>query len=81
MLSTITIATLLSAVQSFTPQPTSLKPTFTTSSTKLHVFDFFKKRAEEGVDQLKNLSEKTAKGKLIEGLTDAASYSTIRTDG
>lgn len=77
MLSTITIATLLSAVQSFTPQPTSLKPTFTTSSTKLHVFDFFKKRAEEGVDQLKNLSEKTAKGKLIEGLTDAASYTSV----
>lgn len=38
------------------------------------MFDFFKKRATEGVDQLKNLSEKTAKGKLLEGLTDAATY-------
>jgi Signal recognition particle GTPase len=44
------------------------------SSTQLHVFDFFKKRATEGVDQLKNLSEKTAKGKILEGLTDAATY-------
>mmetsp|Transcript_6482 Transcript_6482/g.12204 ORF Transcript_6482/g.12204 Transcript_6482/m.12204 type:complete len:537 (-) Transcript_6482:594-2204(-) len=46
----------------------------TTTSTQLHVFDFFKKRATEGVDQLKNLSEKTARGKLLEGLTDAATY-------
>ncbi len=80
VLTTITsVVTLLSAVQSFTVQPSSLRPTFTASasSTQLHVFDFFKKRAEEGVDQLKNLSEKTAKGKLIEGLTDVASYTSV----
>ena len=75
MLSKISIAILLSTVQSFTPT----RPTFTKSatSTQLHVFDFFKKRAEEGVDQLKNLGEKTVKGKLVEGLTDAASYTSI----
>lgn len=43
-------------------------------STRLHVFDFFKQRASEGVDQLKNLSEKTAQGKLIEGLSDVGKY-------
>ncbi len=52
-------------------QPINSHPT---SSTQLFVFDFFKQRASEGVDQLKNLSEKTVQGKLIEGLTDAASY-------
>ncbi len=71
--------------QSFiTPTSTSTstsKPSFivttnkpSTSSTQLHVFDFFKQRAEEGVDQLKNLSTKTSQGKLLEGLTDAATY-------
>jgi len=76
---TVTITTLISAAQAFSPLSSS-KPAFFNShiqdksSTQLHVFDFFKQRATEGVDQLKNLSEKTAKGKLIEGLTDAASY-------
>lgn len=89
-LATAVGATLLSATstQAFTPTSPSNKPTFlkhqpihtkhtqqpSTSSTQLHVFDFFKKRATEGVSQLKNLSEKTSKGKILEGLTDAASY-------
>ena len=46
----------------------------TPSSTQLHVFDFFKQRASEGVEQIKNLSEKTSQGKLLEGLSDVASY-------
>jgi fused signal recognition particle receptor len=50
------------------------KSSSTSSSTSLHVFDFFKQRAEEGVEQIKNLSTKTSQGKLLEGLTDAASY-------
>jgi len=80
------VATLLSATS--TQAFTSNKPTFlvnhqhtnikqkqpSKSTTQLHVFDFFKKRATEGVDQLKNLSDKTSKGKFVEGLTDAASY-------
>lgn len=45
-----------------------------TSSTQLHVFDFFQKRAKEGVDQLKNIGEKASKGKFMEGLADAADY-------
>lgn len=62
---------------SFTNRVTS-KPAFKISSpsttTQLHVFDFFQKRAKEGVDQLKNISEKTSKGKFMEGLADAAGY-------
>jgi hypothetical protein len=47
------------------------------SSTSLNmVFDFFKKRAEEGVEQLSNLSTKAREGKLSEGLSDVASYTT-----
>lgn len=38
------------------------------------VFDFFKKRAEEGVEQLSKLSQAASEGKLGEGLQDAASY-------
>jgi fused signal recognition particle receptor len=59
------------------PSSKTIPPATTTTkttTTQLHVFDFFKKRATEGVDQLKNLSEKTSQGKLLEGLTDAATY-------
>lgn len=45
------------------------------SSTSLHmVFDFFKKRAEEGVEQFSNLAKSAKEGRLSEGLVDAASY-------
>ena len=73
-LTATTTVALLSAVHSFTSHIPTKNPSCTSSSTQLHVFDFFKKRATEGVDQLKNLSEKTAQGKLIEGLSEAALY-------
>ena len=38
------------------------------------VFDFFKKRASEGLSQLSNLSDKALQGRLSEGLLDAATY-------
>jgi fused signal recognition particle receptor len=63
-----------SKIASTTPKSTS---TTTKTTTQLHVFDFFKQRAEEGVDQLKNLGTKTSQGKLLEGLTDAASYTSV----
>eukprot|EP00563_Minutocellus_polymorphus_P015574 CAMPEP_0181056734 /NCGR_PEP_ID=MMETSP1070-20121207/19875_1 /TAXON_ID=265543 /ORGANISM="Minutocellus polymorphus, Strain NH13" /LENGTH=550 /DNA_ID=CAMNT_0023136101 /DNA_START=227 /DNA_END=1879 /DNA_ORIENTATION=+ len=45
------------------------------SSTALPmVLDFFRQRAEEGVDQAKKLADAAAKGKLGEGLVDAAFY-------
>ena len=42
--------------------------------TKLFVFDFFKQRAEEGLDQLTNIADSASKGKLGEGLMNAATY-------
>jgi fused signal recognition particle receptor len=44
------------------------------SSSLSMVFDFFKKRATEGLSQLSNLSDKARQGKLTEGLLDAAAY-------
>lgn len=38
------------------------------------VFDFFKKRSQEGIDQLSKLSDAAAQGQLGKGLADAASY-------
>jgi fused signal recognition particle receptor len=44
-------------------------------STELNmVFDFFKKRASEGVDQVAKLADAASKGKLGAGLKEAASY-------
>ena len=45
------------------------------SRTELRmVFDFFKKRSEEGLQQLSQLSDAAARGKLGQGLSDAARY-------
>jgi len=38
------------------------------------VFDFFKKRTSEGIEQLSNLSNAISEGRISEGLSDAASY-------
>ena len=38
------------------------------------VFDFFKQRSEEGLEQLSKLTDAAAKGNLAEGLAEAASY-------
>jgi len=38
------------------------------------VFDFFKKRSEEGFDQLNNLADAVYKGNIGEGLKDLADY-------
>ena len=77
-ITTLTLLLLPSQTSAFGPQTPNSKAFLTkstsSSSTQLYVFDFFKQRATEGVDQLKNLSTKTAEGKLLEGLTDAATY-------
>lgn len=45
------------------------------SNTQLHmVFDFFKQRSTEGLEQIAKLSESASKGKFGEGLSNAASY-------
>ena len=38
------------------------------------VFDFFKKRATEEIDQLSKLSDAASRGELGKGLTEAAAY-------
>ena len=75
-LTNIAILSLIASVDAFTVNTKNsfLSKTAQITSTQLGVFDFFKKRAEEGVDQLKNLSSKTAEGKFMEGLSDAAVY-------
>lgn len=42
------------------------------------VFDFFKDRTKEGIDQLNNLAKSASQGQLGKGLADAASYTTER---
>ena len=42
------------------------------------VFDFFRKRSEEGIAQVKNIASKTLQGKLNEALSESAQYVKIR---
>jgi fused signal recognition particle receptor len=42
------------------------------------VFDFFKKRSEEGFAQVQNIATKTIQGKLQEALSETASYVSLR---
>lgn len=38
------------------------------------IFDFIRKRSEEGIAQVQNIASKTFEGKLVEALSDSASY-------
>lgn len=38
------------------------------------VFDFLRKRSEEGIAQVQNIAKKTAEGKFVEALSDSAEY-------
>jgi fused signal recognition particle receptor len=44
------------------------------TATVYMVFDFFRERTKEGIDQLQNFGSKAAKGQLGQGLQDMASY-------
>ncbi|GAX15342.1 fused signal recognition particle receptor [Fistulifera solaris] len=49
------------------------------SKTQLNmVFDFFKDRTKEGIDQLNNLAKSASQGQLGKGLADVASYTNER---
>ena len=62
--------------QSSPPNTAAVKTRTTT--TELHmVFDFFKQRSEEGLEQLSKLSDAASKGKLGEGLSDVAEYTRV----
>ncbi len=51
------------------------RSTLATSKTELSmVFDFFKQRSEEGIEQLSKLTDAASKGNLAQGLADAAEY-------
>lgn len=50
------------------------KSTAFTSTSLPMVFDFFRKRSSEGLEQLTNLADAASKGKLGEGLVDVAQY-------
>jgi signal recognition particle GTPase len=52
----------------------SISTTTTTTTTLAMVFDFFKERSKEGLNQLEKLRESAARGQLGQGLTEAASY-------
>ena len=41
------------------------------------VFDFFKQRSEEGIEQLSKLTDAASKGNLGQGLADAAAYTEV----
>lgn len=63
------ILTSTTVVHSFAPRP------YTSSSSQLYmVFDFFKQRSDEGMQQLKNLGDAVKVGKLGKGLKDVAVY-------
>jgi signal recognition particle GTPase len=51
-----------------------LRPSTSTSTELSMVFDFFKQRSAEGIEQIAKLSESASKGKFGEGLSNAASY-------
>jgi fused signal recognition particle receptor len=71
----MTVATLCLTMGSTAFVPPSLGSRVSHRSTELNmVFDFFKKRASEGVDQVAKLAEAASKGKLGAGLKEAASY-------
>jgi len=44
------------------------------------VFDFFKQRSEEGIEQLSKLTDAASKGNLAQGLAQAASYTQVTND-
>jgi len=58
---------------------TGTSTTMTTTELGM-VFDFFKQRSEEGIEQLSKLTDAAARGDLGQGLADAASYTKATND-
>jgi signal recognition particle GTPase len=71
----ISISTCLNVSTAFVRIPPSPWTKRARSKAELNmVFDFFKKRASEGVDQVTKLADAASKGKLGAGLREAAAY-------
>lgn len=80
-LTTVLASLPTTTVDAFTPRQVKNTGTFsgnsrtTRRSTELcMVFDFFKQRSSEGIEQLSKLTDAASKGNLGQGLADAASY-------
>lgn len=62
----------------FSPKALWITRGKSTTTTELSmVFDFFKQRSQEGIEQLSKLSDAASKGKLGEALADAATYTQV----
>ena len=62
-------------VNAFAPRQTNPIVPANRRTTELSmVFDFFKQRSEEGLEQLSKLTDAASKGKIGQGLADAAEY-------
>lgn len=59
------------------PHSKAASPASKTTTELRMVFDFFKKRSEEGLDQLSKLGDAASKGELGKGLMDAATYTKV----
>lgn len=75
----IVLPSTTTTVHAFAPHTPLYSPTTTThsssSSSSLNmVFDFFKQRSDEGMQQLKNLGDAAKVGRLGEGLQEVAAY-------
>lgn len=64
----------LSTTSSFSSTRTGTRTTTTELSM---VFDFFKERSSEGLDQLTKLTEAASKGNIRQGLAEAATYTQV----
>eukprot|EP00533_Pseudo-nitzschia_delicatissima_P000068 CAMPEP_0116108428 /NCGR_PEP_ID=MMETSP0327-20121206/16780_1 /TAXON_ID=44447 /ORGANISM="Pseudo-nitzschia delicatissima, Strain B596" /LENGTH=517 /DNA_ID=CAMNT_0003601339 /DNA_START=13 /DNA_END=1566 /DNA_ORIENTATION=+ len=62
-------------VDAFAPRQVASKSKTNTELSM--VFDFFKQRSEEGIEQLSKLTDAASKGNLAQGLADAASYTEV----
>lgn len=69
----LVFAFLAATAHAFAPPPSSYTPSTTTTSLNM-VFDFFKQRSDEGMQQLKNLGDAAKVGQLGRGLQELADY-------
>lgn len=70
--STLLLVLALAAVSPFVLRPSLARPK--PSRVCNMVFDFIRKRTEEGIAQVQNIATKTLEGKLSEALADTAGY-------
>eukprot|EP00534_Pseudo-nitzschia_fraudulenta_P006311 CAMPEP_0201194846 /NCGR_PEP_ID=MMETSP0851-20130426/149728_1 /ASSEMBLY_ACC=CAM_ASM_000631 /TAXON_ID=183588 /ORGANISM="Pseudo-nitzschia fraudulenta, Strain WWA7" /LENGTH=548 /DNA_ID=CAMNT_0047481567 /DNA_START=164 /DNA_END=1810 /DNA_ORIENTATION=+ len=68
------------SVDAFSPRKTHVSAAAhrrTTTTELSMVFDFFKQRSSEGIEQLSKLTDAASKGNIGQGLADAAEYTQV----